>query len=248
MFNWFKKKEIKVEWWSDVDALNDSNLDFLRPQKANKFFPEWFRTIRADVSTNIFDSGTIKKCPGFPELITQGYVVPLWSDVELYYDIVNGEEVWEWKTPTDAFKWDIHDKSQFLNYLPEDEQEKWGFSWKALCPWRVRTPRGYSMYQMPLWYHFNKFFVLPGSIRTDFHCEINQQVLVPSEWRGKRIVLERGTPFAWYIPYKRTTYTHEYVPFTEERKRLTESSTLNIRSKFSGGYKERVLREDRKQK
>ena len=247
IWNWFKKeKEPVIEWWSAVDGLNDPSLDFLRPQKANKFFPEWFKTVRADVTNNILDKGTIKKCPVFPEFLTQGYVIPLWSDVELFYDIVDGKEVWEWKTPTNLFEWDRHDKTQFLDYLPEEEQEKWGFTWKAHCPWRVRTPKGYSMYQMPLWYHFLKFLVLPGSIRTDFHYEINQQVLVPKEWKGKKIILERGTPFAWYIPYRRTSYSHEYVPLTKERYRMTEGSMLNILSKFSGGYKQRAKQEDRK--
>tara|TARA_B100001063_G_scaffold178214_1_gene167151 strand:- start:205 stop:951 length:747 start_codon:yes stop_codon:yes gene_type:complete len=246
IFDWFtKKKEIKIEWWSTVDGLNDPSLDFLRPQKASKFFPAWFKRTMAEMSSGTIS--TIKKCPVFGEFLTQGYVVPLWTDIELFYDTdKNGEEYWEYKTPSDHFTWDVHNREQFLDHIPESERKKWGFTWKAICPWRVRTPKGYSMYQMPLWYHFSEFQVLPGSIRTDFHYEINQQILAPLSWKGQRIRLQRGTPLAWYIPYRRESYSHEFVPYTGERQRITESSRMISNTKFTNGYKEQVKREDRK--
>ena len=245
IWNWFKREPV-VEWWSTVDGLNDPSLDFLRPQKASKFFPAWFKRTMATMSGDTIK--TIKKCPVFPEFLTQGYVVPLWTDIELFYDTdKNGEEYWEYQTPGDWFSWDCHGRVQFLDHLPESERKKWGFTWKAICPWRVRTPKGYSMYQMPLWYHFQEFSVLPGSIRTDFHFEINQQILAPQSWKGKRIKLERGTPLAWYIPYRRTSYEHKFVPYTEKRHRMTVSSRMISDSKFTNGYKEHVKREDQKE-
>lgn len=246
MFDWFKrKKEPTVEWWSTVDALNDSSLDFLRPQKAHKFFPAWFKRTHAEMKAGKID--TIKKCPVFPEFLTQGYVIPLWTDIELFYDTdKHGEEYWEYRVPSDEFKWDVHSREQYLDHIPDSEREKWGFTWKAVCPWRVRTPKGYSMYQLPLWYHFQEYSVLPGSIRTDFHYEINQQILAPLSWKGKRIKLERGTPLAWYIPYRRESYDHEFVPYTKERKRRTESSRMISNGKFNSGYKEYARQEDKK--
>ena len=237
------KKEPKIEFWSVVDGLNDPSLSFLRPQKASKFFPAWFKNVQRNVNGEN-ETGTIKKCPVFPEFLTQGYIVPLWCDVELYYD---GNGNYEWKTSSSEFRWDIHTNDQYLDFLPEHEKDKWGMAWKAVCPWRMKTPKGYSVYQMPLWYHFQEQMVLPGSIRTDFHYEINQQMLAPKSWEGKRITLKRGDPFAWYIPYKRECLDHTFVPFDAKKKRETQASNLNIFTKFSDGYKTRIKIEDRKQ-
>ena len=241
--NFFKKNdEVEVEWWSDVDALNDPSLDYLRPQKASKFFPEWFKRVQS--SKEVRGSGNIKNCPVFPEYLTQGWIIPMWCDSELYF----GDDGWKWNTPTDAFRWDMHSHDQFLDWLPKEQQEQYGWVWKPHCPWKVKTPKGYSMYQVTPFYHFQKWTILPGSIRTDFHYELNQQVLFPKEFYNKEILIERGTPFGWYIPYKRTKYKETFVPYDEERKRMQSASWLNIFTSYRDGYKKRVKMEDKNDK
>ena len=241
--NFFKRNdEVEVEWWSDVDALNDPSLDFLRPQKASKFFPEWFKKVQATKENR--GVGNIKNCPVFPEYLTQGWIIPMWCDSELFVK----DDEWNWKTPSDAFRWEMHSPNQFLHWLPEQQQKDYIWTWKAKCPWKVKTPKGYSMYQVNPFYHFHDWTILPGSIRTDFHFEVNQQVLVPKSYKGKTLLIERGTPFAWYIPYKRTKYKEIFVPYDEERKRMEGASWLNIFTSFKNAYKTRAKMEDRNDK
>ena len=47
------------------------------------------------------------------------------------------------------------------------------------------------MYQLNPFYHFHDWTVLPGSIRTDFHFELNQQVLVPKSYEAGNLKAAR---------------------------------------------------------
>jgi hypothetical protein len=92
---------------------------------------------------------------------------------------------------------------------------------------------------MPLFYHFNRnFTILPGTIQTDVHHKINQQVLFHT--KKKEIVIERGTPFALYIPYKRETLDFEVIMQGKEEEKDLIVSDLHINTKFSGGYKNKA--------
>ena len=246
IFNSFKKEvEPEVEFWSVVDELNHPDLDFLRPQKASKFLPNWWKGVVANLQPdNDKHKGTIKKCPVFPEFLTQGYIIPLWCDVKLYQD----ENGIEWKTPTEKFSMGYHQHDQYLEWLPKHEQEKWACVWKFICPWRMRTPKGYSVYQLQPFYHFHDWQILPGSIRTDYHHELHQQTLVPKTYDKKWLEIKRGTPLVWYIPYKRTKYTEKYSVLDAEHMRLNNASVMNVQSVFESGYQKRARMEDKKTK
>jgi len=106
---------------------------------------------------------------------------------------------------------------------------------KPDCPWRVRTPKGISMLQLPMFWHFNPIFtVAPGIIWTDIHHEINQQMLFH---RYGEFIIKRGTPLAMYVPYERKKYDYEISGPNAENSRWANISYTHIRTKFKGGYK-----------
>ncbi len=73
-----------------------------------------------------------------------------------------------------------------------------------------------------------------GAIRTDVHHEINQQVMV--HHRGS-FVLERGTPIAMYIPFKREQFDFSVKEVTAEFRRIMQKSQLNLMTRFRRGYR-----------
>ena len=242
-FNWkFWKKKTKQDFnfWSVYEPLNDSSLDYLWPQPASNYFPEWFKQVPRDVDLPNYENNpfgnkgaTIKKCPVFPEFMTQGFIIPMWVDFKI---IINPDLSYNYSCPIQDEKmhWDCHPNGQFIDWLPEKEKDKWAVSLKASCPWKIKTPPGWSTYQFPLFYHFNEWTVLPGSIRTDHHYDINQQVLFPKSLIGQEIFIPRGTPFAWYIPYKRTNLKQQKI---ELNWLDTNASWFASSSKFENGYK-----------
>lgn len=226
--NFLQKNTPTIEFWTHITGLAD--IEECKPKPAKYFMPKWLKDIPSSIPID-GSYKTIKNCPVVPEFLMQGYIIPMWCDTIL--KVGNSSDDWSWKTSSHQFPWEIHGDIQFINHLPTHERNN--FVFKALCPWLCKTPKGYSVYQLPLFYHFNKDFkILPGSIRTDMHFDINQQVMVK---HNSEIFIPRGTPFAWYIPYKRQKYNMTAFEETLDKKKEREISNLNLSLKFNGAYK-----------
>jgi hypothetical protein len=231
-------KSDKIQFISTVEGLE--SIEECLPRPAKNFIPKWFKEIPSDIKSSV------KVCPSFPDYFSQGYILPMWSDVELQQI---GDE-WRWETPVPReFSWDIHGKQQFLDHTKANFNGVEGqFIFKPNCPWRIITPPGWSVLQLPLFYHFNQeWSVLPGVIDTDIHYEINQQVLYHGN--GKSIRINRGDPFVLYIPYKRSNkIKHEVRYQNEEDVKRFDLQFLNLKTKFTpnGVYRELQRKRDKK--
>tara|TARA_B100001094_G_scaffold179502_1_gene173795 strand:+ start:1549 stop:2316 length:768 start_codon:yes stop_codon:yes gene_type:complete len=240
--NWkfWKKQSDKLEFWTEYPPLSDPSLSYLWPQPASKLFPEWIKDVPKEqplpeqFRKNIFEKTfpTIKKCPVFAETLVQGVIIPLWQD----YKILINEDLsyhWEGRVKHHSLKIDVHPNPQYINFLPQHERDRLATTLKFVCPWHIKTPPGWSCYQMPLYYHFQDWSVLLGSIRTDTHHEINTQVAFPKSLIGKEILIPRGTPWAWYVPYKRQTLGLEHIEYDPI---MSQASWYSSISKFYDGY------------
>lgn len=229
----FKKKSIDSQVKIFTENKGISQIPECQPRAAYHFFPDWFKKIPR-YTDHKYSKGTIKNCPVFAEYMTQGFIVPMWCDTKISVD-ERGEVHIDSALP--EIRWDVHPNFQYLDFLPESSCPSEFVTLKALCPWFVKTPKKYSCYQQLLYYHFNNNYeILPGSINTDYHHEINQQVLVR---KGTEFIIERGTPFAWYIPYNRNNLDYVTRLATNEDSLDIKRSIYDIKTKFSGAYKER---------
>jgi hypothetical protein len=229
-------KSDKIQFISTVEGLE--TIEECLPRPAKHFIPQWFK----DVPSQVEGAVTVKHCPSFPDYFSQGYIIPMWTDVKLKFN----NETWFWETPTNQVQWDIHGNSQFLNYTDARFNGIDGqFVFKAVCPWRVITPPGWSVLQLPLFYHFNKdWSVLPGVIDTDIHSQINQQVLYHSD--KEQIMISRGEPFVLYIPFKRSEKLKHDVRYeTEKDKKIFNKQDVNISTKFGMSSFYRKLQRER---
>jgi len=200
-----KKQTPKITWWTD--QRHNGLIYNTPPVSATKCFPKIFKDMPPSNPDISFP--TAKKCPAFIDLYKHAYIIPMWCDVILTYDV----QGYRWETPTDEFSLDIYGHNQFLDYLPMSKKD-WHFVWKFHCPWFLKTPKGYSVLQLPLTYEFNPDFeVLSGVIDTDIHHEVNQQVV---QKRVGTIEIHKGTPLCMYIPFKREKFEAEAVLETEE--------------------------------
>jgi len=198
-------KSDKIQFISTVEGLE--SIEECLPKPAKHFIPEWFKNIPNDVV------GTVKVCPSFPDYFSQGYIIPMWSDVTFKKD----KDSWEWNSSSSKTKWDTHLDTQFLDYtIAKFNGIDGQFVFKANCPWRIITPPGWSVFQLPLFYHFNKeWSVLPGIIDTDIHHEINQQVLYHGD--GEKVKISVGDPFVLYIPFKRSNKLKHEIRYQNKK-------------------------------
>jgi hypothetical protein len=206
----------------------------VQPVPAKDFYPQWWRKTPYHTAMNP-DIGTARACPALPEYFSQGFVLPMWADTTLEHDANSTMYRWEVGRPGTPYTWSHHGDDQFLEHAPNAAMQgsKVNFVFKADCPWRMVTPPGYSILQLPLFYHFNnEFSVLPGMIHTDKYHELNQQVLLHAS--NKSITIARGTPFVQYIPIKRESYDLDVHQVTEEEKYYFAAKDLDLRSSSMG--------------
>ena len=227
MFTFWKKKEKPViKWWSVIEGLE--KIVPILPAK--EVIPDWWTRVERMINS-VAGKGTIRNCPSFPEYLAQGFVVPLWTDLNI--NMTHDE--FKWNTPEKAFQFSSHADTQFRDWVPKHVRDNSSMILKPSCPWRVKTPPGWSMWQLPMTYDFNPLFeVMPGIIWTDIHHEINQQMLMK---RYGEFLIKRGTPLAMYVPYERKKYDFTIEGPNKENAGWANTSYLHVRSKFRGGYK-----------
>ena len=235
----FLKKSEKISFVSTVEGLD--SIDICLPKPAKYFIPQWFK----DIPSNI--KNTVKDCPSFPDYFSQGYIIPMWTDTMLHYN--EKEQTWNWKTASDSFTMSIHTKNQLLDYTNSSFLGSNGdFVFKTICPWKIITPPGWSVLQLPLFYHFNQeWSVLPGVIDTDIHHEVNQQVL----YHGNNIpvTINCGDPFVLYVPFKRSNkLKHEIRYQTKKDEKIFKKQFLSITNSFlpNGSYRKHQRERDKK--
>jgi hypothetical protein len=231
----FGKSE-KIKFISTVQGLE--SIEECLPRPAKYFIPKWFRDIPSSIK------GTVKDCPSFPDYFSEGYIIPMWSDIKM--NLVDGEPQWEF--PSKRFSWEAHSNIQLMDHVkPNVQGVDAQFVFKADCPWRIITPPGWSVLQLPLFYNFNKeWSVLPGIVDTDIHSIINQQVLYHGN--GKEIQINCGDPFVLYIPFKRSNkLKHEIRYQNEEEAKAFDLNLFNFKKKFmpNGYYRELQRKRDK---
>jgi len=224
-----KQENIEVEFWSTYEGLED-----VYPiVSATKYIPNWFKQMpnfTGKGEPKIEDKGTLKNCPGFVDFFTNAYVMPLWTDVELE---VGGRNNFKFIASNKQFKFESHPAEQFLDHV---QNTGYTLTFKPISPWRCRTPKGYSILQLPMFYDFNPDFdTLPGVRWTDIHHSMNPQMCIK---RQGRISLKAGTPLAMYIPIKRENYDLKIKPYDAELQHAEKINQTKIWSKFVGAYRE----------
>ena len=230
-------KDNKVIFWSTIEGLEE----IVPPQPAIKYIPEWWKNTPSFIPNKEGEkrnkgNETVKVCPALYDWFSQGYVIPMWCD--LHIEVKETGEV-DCKQPTNILGGGFMPNSAYISWMPEQQKKDAVAVLRLNCPWRIKTPAGYSSYQFPMWYHFNPDFeVPPGPIWTDEFHEVSPQIILK---HYGEIKIDRGTPLCVYVPYKREpndTFHYEIKRRDEECKMLETKTQLISRTKFHGGYKE----------
>ena len=238
-----------IEFKTDVKGLEE-----IAPVKPAKYFlPQWFKGMKDFVEVdavheknkpNYFakkgdtakkhTSGTVKRCPAIVDLITEGFIIPMWSDFLIQRDM----ETFEWDNKNFQYGIEFHSKEQIKGWNLKKTDFPEGI--KFTNPWRIYTPKGYSVMFMTPTYQFEKrFTVLPGIVETDSYHHIN----FPSIWHTtKDAVIERGTPFIQVIPFKRDEWNLNISQMNDLDYKNEETEKTALSTKFKNAYRDIVSR------
>jgi hypothetical protein len=226
-----KTKTPEVNFITTVPGLN--LLKDCLPKPAKEYIPQWWKetpTIKTEKTWDGSIPGNMKVCPSFSDYFTKGYIVPMWVDSHLYYDSSNKD--WKWATADGKFIWESHGNSQYLDYVDHKFLNKDSFFiFKIQLPWSIFTTKGYSLYQLPTFFHFNEdFSVVPGVRDTDIYHEMSIQLLIHSD--KKEIFIPRGTPLAQYIPFKREKTKYNVREANKKDLLKINAHNLNFSTRF----------------
>lgn len=188
----FKKKTVTV----DCFTSNYSAYTLFPIQKANKFFPSWWKNLESSYQERT-ETGlaiprpTIKRCEGILNLYQPGFMIPMWTDLIV-------------ETANNAVKFAFADgESSIATHGREQmstEFEPYIHS-KLICPWRLTEKTGVKfLFLQPSWNHISSLMnmhIVPGIVEYKYQHTANINMLLA---RNKRFNFAAGDPVAHLIP------------------------------------------------
>jgi len=188
-----------IKFVSVISGLD--KIKELHPKPANKVLPQWWKDMP---QVTHLGNLSIKRCPGISDILKQGYILPMWANVDVNLDPDGAGVDFDIGAHNIGFlPWAVHPNEQLLDYTDIDIRgRKVTHTVKIVNPWRIITPPGYSTMVLPLTYEFNPdFTIMPGIFDTDIFHGTNMPMLVHSD--NQRFSIKMGDPIAMYVPFKR---------------------------------------------
>lgn len=246
---WFKQDlgqdEGKIEFFTEREELLDQP-----PVPASKFYPTWFKQMPPShpVAPNqrypfgLSDdlklsnvNATVRRCPGIVSYLSEGYVIPLWSDIVVQ---VRANSIYAFGS-NDTVYVSLHSRQMHFKTMPP-RHGYYPDAVKFTNPWKVRTPRGYSLMIMAPFYHFeDRYQVLPGVIESDTYPHMHVNTLFRAN-EGD-YTLRMGNPFIHVIPFKRDALSLEVRAASDDDKQRLKNQRFRS-ERFFG--KNQAMRQD----
>jgi len=241
-------EEVTVEFSTPKVGLD--KVEIAVPQPAINFIPEmWKKTpilMPQDkqewdlfIDKNIGEDSrkhTAKTCPSFIDIWKSGYVVPAPCDIWLYFD--KDKDLYQWETSIPEIEITVHPNMQLLKH--GTGENNWLFTFKLDNVWFVETPKGYSIYQVPMfWHDRSKYEAAYGVIHTDMYHQLNIQLLI----KEQEVLIKQGEPLCYVVPYKRVKHNYKIVPYDEAKIKASNYRNLG---RFKSMYLRNFNRMERK--
>jgi len=238
-----------------VNERAETLMNLYPPVLANKSLPEWYKKQesykRGDINHSSVPSAwgqrQAKKCPAIQEVVTQGIVIPAWSDVY----IVKNENYWDWSVSAEVFtsgenKGDIsyqnmeQIKGMDLNVIP-------GYGiLKLMSPYSFVTPEGYGLEFQDPFYHIRRDVkMLPGRIETDIWHTVNfvfEFYKDLDKEKKEHIFIKAGEPLLICNVYKKekNKLDLQLENYNEKHQKIIDTQLITLRSRSESwiDYKE----------
>jgi hypothetical protein len=214
-----------------------------RPIPAVKAIPDWWKEIPKYASENNklvinpAPSITVKQCAPTVDILSSGYIMPLWTDVLVTQNEFGPYVQWNSLSQSPIDVWQNTQVSSFE--IPK------GFSstvFKYMHGWNIITPPGWStLFIHPAGYQNLPIRSIAGIVDTDIlTTPINCPFFIKENFEG---VIEKGTPMFQIIPFKRESWESNFTnPGNEKNKHEVDK----LYSKIYGYYSSKRHRKEYK--
>lgn len=194
--------------------------------------------ISGGVSTNRTDlriadkiNRTMKSCPGINDMLEIGYIIPLWTDIIVFYDCYSGSL--DLQCSDERTQFHFHKDQQFDKCTVSRTTSPYRTVINLHSPWLIKLPEGYSSYMChPFWDETDEIFsVMPGVVDNDSFHTLNLILRWNKLGKGETLI-KSGTPIAQILPFKRTNFELSVISGKEHRP-----DTLKEHQAFSGFFR-----------
>jgi hypothetical protein len=245
MLFFFKRKKIIL----DAFTNNINYYNFARPEIASKFLPEWWKYISGHF-TQVNDYGmmierdTIKSCPGFVDHYKQGFMIPLWSDLNIETDEDGSYKYFfagaESNDDPNYKQIVSHPASQY-GYQLENK-----IHLKINTPWSIVEKTGVRFVCVePTWSYIDKNFdmtILPGNLQFQVNTSTNVNIFLPK--KSQSIHLDYGMPLYHIIPMSENDIEFKYhLVDNETYKNLKQWSTYKFKFRKNYSFRKKIIKE-----
>lgn len=203
----------EIIFFSTVPGLSDA-FPIL---PATKAMPQWMKTaqskfMEAKENANGMRFSHITRCPGIVEIMTKGYVVPMWHDVMVETDFRKGPG-FGWTVPTSTLAEELmkeknllgtHSSDGVMEFIPRTHNQSKIFM-KINTPWHIVTPKDVKVLFLPISYPDDSMYEsTTGILDTKITTEINVQ----GWWNllNGRHLLPAGYPLMQILPLTDETF------------------------------------------
>jgi hypothetical protein len=213
------------------EARNEYGWDVAeRPYPASQSIPDWWKAMtpysksednpdgKKLIVRDFESNASPKKCVPMLDAMLSGYIIPLWSDVQVTNDRENKKSL-TWRAKEDIFQVHGFDAARVETPVGYSNEV-----FKFMNRWRIITPKGYScLITQPFGYRQTGVQAIPAIVDTDVSSlEILPPVWFANDFEG---ILEVGTPMVQVTPFKRSDWKAEYSYLKDgEYERIEEKN------------------------
>ena len=205
------------------------------PKKSSTYLPSWYtqseRWLGSDKPQieNYSANQGLKHCVSFLDVMTSGYMVELWTDIQVTRS-VDGEAHLTWLVPPDPLV--VRDQRSGANIPRPAGHDSVHYGW--VSQFAIKVPKGYSVLLTHPQNRFDlPFTTLSGIIDSDSYFPSG---IIPfflrSDFEG---IIKAGTPIAQLFPYKRESWKSEIGDKNLEQEAIQQS--FDSRRSLDGLYK-----------
>ena len=226
------------------------------PELASHFMPKWFTSLPAHHGSGEGTHPTAKRCVPLLDVMTAGYIIPLWMDLKIAYperevrhDLqrVRQKEVnFEWSDELHTFKGTPLNRAPIIKqgggvnakvFFDIDGLNINETVWSLMSPWIITTPPGYScLYTIPFNHPITNMHFISGIVDTDMHLAMVNFPFVwtSNSWEG---IIPSGTPLIQVIPFRRDSFKADIEYLQDDRQNIEARNSIS--TLYEGGYRKK---------
>lgn len=231
MMFWFKPRKVYVDCFTNKERY----YNLYAPQKAANFIPTWWKNLPHTFQDPLrFDprysrtAPTMKYCIGFRDLYALGFMLPMWSDVDLFV------------SQNDCVFSFADQQSTVTHHIPKQYGNNFSnfHHLKFHPPWGIKEKSGIKFaFVEPTWSFINScptMRVVPGITEYNLYSQVNVNMFALKRDTEYKITIEAGEPLCHLIPLtEKKVILNTHLVSESEFRRVIDR---NAPTKFAGDF------------